>query len=176
MLVAGQRIRYTFSILAGALQTFLLNGKSTNREGCPIAIDECWSWGLTINQYYAVLFCIVAALFVPVCYLKEPDPRLIPRHSFRAFMTEMWLTLQNLTTFYLIVFVIGIHTLTNFTNNVNVFLQYYVIGLTSLQVGGCYNCGGWTPSCLLFMLCQNNCTAGWNILLVVFFSQLIRWA
>lgn len=130
----GQRFRFTFSILSGVIQTFFLNSKSTNKRDCKIGFNECWSWGLTINQYYGVLFCIVAILSIPVFFLKEPDAKHIPRHTFMEFLQDLWLTLKNLTTFNLMVFVIGSQALTNFASNVNVFLQYYIIGLTSFQV------------------------------------------
>jgi hypothetical protein len=50
-------------------------------------------------------------------------------------MSEIWQTLQNLTTLYLLLFVVGTYSLTNFTSNANIYLQYYVIKLTSLQAG-----------------------------------------
>ncbi len=107
ILATGQRIRFTFCIVAGVIQTFLLNGPSTNDADCPISFSECWSWGLTINQYYALLFVMVFFLTVPVWWLKELDATHIPRHTMKHFFHEVWLTLQNLTTFYLLVFVVG---------------------------------------------------------------------
>ena len=50
-------------------------------------------------------------------------------------MHEIWLTLQNLTTLRLLVYVIGINSLTNFSANVNVYLQYYLIELTNFEAG-----------------------------------------
>jgi hypothetical protein len=50
-------------------------------------------------------------------------------------MSEVWQTLQNLTTLYLLLFVVGTFSLTNFTSNANIYLQYYIIKLTSLQAG-----------------------------------------
>jgi len=49
ILATGQLIRFSFSILAGVIQAFLLNGPSTNSSTCEIAWDACWSWGLTSN-------------------------------------------------------------------------------------------------------------------------------
>jgi hypothetical protein len=45
------------------------------------------------------------------------------------------ITLQNLTTFYLIVYVLGIQIFTGFLNNANFYMQYYVIQLTNFQAG-----------------------------------------
>ena len=56
-------------------------------------------------------------------------------HSFRQYLREIWLTLQELTTFYLMIFVVGVCSLTNFVNNVNVYMQYYIIRLTNLEAG-----------------------------------------
>lgn len=135
ILATGQRVRFTFCIVAGFIQTFLLNGPTTNDSGCQISFQDCWKWGLTINQYYALLFVMVFFLTLPIIWLQELDDSHIPRHSFKHFMEGIWETLQNLTTFYLIIFVIGICSLTNFTNNANISLQYYVIKLTNFQAG-----------------------------------------
>ena len=55
--------------------------------------------------------------------------------SFSYFFNEIWLTLQNLTTLYLLIFVIGTQCFTNFTSNANIYLQYYIIKLTNMQAG-----------------------------------------
>lgn len=135
ILATGQRIRFTFCVIAGVIQTFLLNGPTTNDSDCDISFLQCWSWGLTINQYYGLLFALVFILTLPVWWLKEIDAKHIPQHTFSHFLDGIWQTLQNLTTFYLLIFVIGIQGLTNFTNNVNISLQYYVIKLTNFQAG-----------------------------------------
>lgn len=135
ILATGQMIRFSFSVLAGVIQAVLLNGPTTNEPGCPVSLETCWSFGLTVNQYYGVLFGIVAILVIPVFWLKELDATNIPRHTVKHFINEIWLTLQNLTTLYLLIYVIGISALTNFYNNANVFMQYYVIQLTNLQAG-----------------------------------------
>ena len=46
----------SFCILSGVIQTFLLNGPSTSPSDCPIDFQDSWAWGLTINQYYGLLF------------------------------------------------------------------------------------------------------------------------
>jgi hypothetical protein len=71
----------------------------------------------------------------PIYFLKETDPSKVPQHSFAHFRAELWLTLQNLTTLYLLIYVIGVNGFTNFVSNVNIYLQYYVIELTSFQAG-----------------------------------------
>ncbi len=42
ILATGQRIRYTFCILSGVIQTFLLNGPTTSPNDCPIDFQDCW--------------------------------------------------------------------------------------------------------------------------------------
>ena len=133
ILATGQRVRFTFCIVAGFIQTFLLNGPTTNDSDCRIAPTSCWSWGLSINGYYGLLFCLIFILSIPIYWLKELDATHIPRHTASHFFHEVWLTLKNLTTFYLVIFVIGVQGFTNFTNNANIQLQYYVIKLTSFQ-------------------------------------------
>ena len=90
---------------------------------------------MSINAYYGLLFGIVAILTVPVFWLKELDATNIPQHTGAHFFAEIWDTLKNLTTFYLIIYVIGIQGFTNFTSNANIQLQYYVIKLTNFQAG-----------------------------------------
>ena len=269
--ITGQRIEFSFCIFAGLIQTLLLNGPSTNDASCPQSLSQCWSWGLTIDQYYLLLFFITLGLTLPILWLREldihthkdeivdsdeekfddidsarvpppffginstPDEHLqalasyslgdsvealeasrdsdsaveeldihahkdevidseeekveaidasrVPppflginstpdehlqslasyslgdsvealeasrdsdkavdpmqkEHSstvhFSHFIHEIWLTLQNLTTFYLLIFAIGTHSLTNFSSNVNISLQYYVMKLSNLQAG-----------------------------------------
>jgi hypothetical protein len=135
ILATAQRIRFTFCVVAGVIQTFLLNGPSTNDSGCGISFLECWSWGLTINQYYGLIFTLVFFLTLPVTWLREIDARHAHRHTFTEFLEGIWKTLQNLTTFYLLIFVIGIQGFTQFTNNDSIALQYYVIKLTNFQAG-----------------------------------------
>lgn len=135
ILATAQRIRFSFCVIAGFIQTFLLNGPSTNQSGCEISFQSCWAWGLTINGYFGLLFAIVFVLAIPICWLKELDATHVPRHTASFFFKEIWLILQNMTTFYLLIFILGIQTLTNFTSNANIQLQYYVIKLTNFQAG-----------------------------------------
>lgn len=135
ILATGQRIRFTFCIVAGVIQTFLLNGPDTNDPNCPTNFENCWAWGFTVNQYYACLFVIVFILTIPIFWLKELDNSRIPLHNWSHYFAGLWTTMQNLTTFYLLIFVMGACSLTNFTNNANITLQYYVIKLTNFQAG-----------------------------------------
>lgn len=129
----AQRIRFTFAILIGLIQTFLVNGESTNDPDCEIKWDECWKWGLTVNQYYGIIFVLVLILFIPMCYLKEPI--IEKKHRFKEFLEKIWNTLQNLTTGYLVVYIIGIGTFTSFSSRAAIYMQYYIIELSNLQTG-----------------------------------------
>jgi hypothetical protein len=55
ILATGQMCRFGFSMLAGVLQTLFLNGKSTSPPGS----TNYWSFGLTMNGYYGLLFALV---------------------------------------------------------------------------------------------------------------------
>ena len=79
-----------------------------------------------MNQYYGLLFCCILVLFIPIMYLKEPDAAHIPRHSVRAFASAIFDTMQNLTTQYLIVYVVGISALTGFVSNAAIMMQVCV--------------------------------------------------
>jgi hypothetical protein len=135
ILATGQRLRFIFSAIAGVFQTFLLNGRATNKEGCGISFNECWSWGLNVNSYYGLLFVITLILFIPVCFLKEPDASHFPKHTPKEFMSKIWSLMQNLTTLYLLAYILGIHIFAGLGTKTDMFLQYYVIGLTSFQSG-----------------------------------------
>lgn len=67
--------------------------------------------------------------------MKELDAKMIPQRTLRQHFNELWETLKNLTTLYLIIFVTGDGALSMMTNIVTVYLQYYVIGLTNFQSG-----------------------------------------
>ena len=135
ILATGQMIRYTFNGISGLIQALLVNGPATSPPDCPISAFKCWSWGLSVNQYYGLLFALVFILTIPVWFLKELDATHIPLETASHHVKEIWSTLQNLTTLYLLVFVIGIGIFTNFQSNVNTYMQYYIIQLTNFQAG-----------------------------------------
>ena len=135
ILATGQRIRFTFSMLAGAIQAFLTNGTSTNAPGCEISFNECWGWGFTISEYYGFMFCITFVLCIPVFFLKELDPSKFPQHTPSEFKQQLWETVQNLTTKNIMVYVVGINIFAPFYNNAAILLQYYVIELTNFESG-----------------------------------------
>lgn len=135
ILATGQMVRYFFCIIAGCIQTFMLNGTSTNMSGCKISFDECWGWGLTINQYYGLMFALVFLITLPIYFLEEPDASGIPQRTMGEFLNSIWRTLQTLTAFRLLIFIILNDTFTNIYNNVNIYLQYDIIQLTNFQAG-----------------------------------------
>jgi len=136
ILVTGQRIFFAFCVVAGFIQTLLVNGPSTNDVNCTLSWSGCWSWGLNPNQYYGLIFVLVILLVIPMLWLKEKKPPAdLKPHTIKGLMKEIWLTMHNLTTLNILIFVIGIGALTNFTSQVNIFLQYYIIALTNVQAG-----------------------------------------
>jgi hypothetical protein len=135
ILATGQMTRFSFCVLSGFIQAVFLNGPDTNDEGCRIAFNGCWSFGLSINQYYGLLAALIFLLCIPVVWLEELDGRHVPRRSLQEFSNELWETLQNKATLYLIIFVAGAHSLTNFKSVVNTYIQYYIIPLTNFQAG-----------------------------------------
>jgi len=133
ILATGQIVRFSFGILASVVQTFLMNGPTTNAPDCPISWSECWSFGLTVKQYYFLLFLIVLVLYFPIAVMKEVDGKHIPTRTVREFIVGIWDTLQGLTSFYLIVYVLG--GMFALGNPTITFVSYYLIKLTSLQSG-----------------------------------------
>lgn len=62
ILATAQRIRFSFSVLAGVIQCFLTNGPSTNADGCNIDFENCWKWGFTIGA----LFYSLHVMYFPI--------------------------------------------------------------------------------------------------------------
>lgn len=89
-MATGQFIRWSFSTIAGVFQAFLLNGPTTNTDDCSISWENCWSWGLSVREYYGLLSICICILFIPMCYLKESDPNLVRRHTFSDFLYKIW--------------------------------------------------------------------------------------
>ena len=134
ILVTGQKIQFLFCIIAGIIQAFLLNGVTTNADDCDIDFEHCWGWGMTVNQYYGFMFCILLVLSIPILFLKELDASHIPHRNGRQFLDDLWSTMQNVTTLYLTIYVLGISMFTYVYSNVNLYMQYYIIQLSNFQV------------------------------------------
>jgi len=64
---------------------------------------------------------------------KTSGHEVAPTWAF--FKEEIWKILQNQTTLYLLIYVVGFHTLAGVNNMANTYLQYYVIQLTQMQAG-----------------------------------------
>lgn len=100
ILATGQFIRWSFATLAGFFQAFLLNGPTTNTDDCSISWQQCWSWGLTVREYYGLLTLCISLLFIPMCFLKESDPRLVPAHTAQEFLSKIWVRLLSFLHFF----------------------------------------------------------------------------
>lgn len=137
ILATGQLVRFSFCVLAGIIQSVLLNGPTTNAAGTPIDFDHAWSFGLTVNHYYGLLFCLIAVLAAPLVFLKELPPREgadAGHHGFAHHGREIWEIMKNRTNLNILIFVIGSSTLMGLTNIANIYLQYYLIELTNFEV------------------------------------------
>ena len=129
ILATGQRIRFIFAAISGLIQMFLLNGPTTNAPDSP----DAWSWGLTMQSYYGLLFAITLVLVLPIFYFKEvrkihkitgevsPPP---PAHSLTHFMEELWVVLQNQTTLSLLIYVIMFQSFGSIANQANVYVSH----------------------------------------------------
>lgn len=135
ILVTGQRIRFGMTLFAGIIQAVLVNGVTTNAPDCPISFLECWSFGLTVGQYYFLTFVVMLTLFIPILFLKEPSTKNIPLRNFTHHAHDLWDTLQNKTTLYLLIFVFGTNMLSSLQSVASIYLQYDVIQLTNFQSG-----------------------------------------
>ena len=134
VLATGQRVRFVCSILAGCIQAFLVNGPTTNAPDCPISLSTCWAWGLTPNGYYGLILCILFVLCLPIFFLKELPAHGKP-HTFEDHKRDIWITMQNPTTLYLLIFVVGNNIFSGLTATVTTFVQYHLIMLSNFQAG-----------------------------------------
>ena len=135
ILSTGQFIRFLATMFAGVLQATLVNGEKTNASDCPVSALNCWSWGLTVGQYYKMLAVIFAVLCIPIFFLREVSSKHIPVHTFAEHGHELWETLKNPTTLFLLIFVSGNATFSQFTPVTYNYVQYTLVGLTNLQAG-----------------------------------------
>lgn len=135
VLANGQRIRFAFTVLGGLIQSVLVNGPSTNDSDCDIGVEDCWSWGLNVGQYYTLILVIIVILVIPVLIMREIDSSHIPQHSFSEHSSMLWKTLQNPTTLYLLIFVSGNGMFSMMAAITTTYVQYLLIGLTNFQSG-----------------------------------------
>lgn len=70
---------------------------------------------------------------LPACLLQVED--VSPHRSFKEFMADIFDTARNLTTSYLLVYVVGNNMLAVSPFNVTTNLQYLVIGIPNLLSG-----------------------------------------
>ena len=135
ILATGQRIRFIVGCFAGFVQAFMVNSRQTNKVPCSISFSECWGWGLTPSGYYALVFCLLFVLCIPIFYLKEPSSRNIPLRDFHHHRLELWETLKNPTSLFLLIFVVGNGIFSNMSPITQTYMQYSIIGLTNFQSG-----------------------------------------
>jgi len=135
ILSTGQFIRFLATMCAGVVQATLVNGPKTNESGCTISPTDCWAWGLTVGQYYRLLAAIFVVLAIPIFFMREVSSKHIPTHTFREHGHELWETLKNPTTLYLLIFVSGNAALSQLTPITYNYVQYTLVNLTNLQGG-----------------------------------------
>ena len=135
ILATGQRIRFFCGIFAGLIQAVLVNGTETNKSGCEISASQCWAFGFTPNQYYGVVFALLFILCIPIYWLKEPSAKDIPYHDFQHHKKDLWDTMTNSTTLYLLIFVVGNGAFSIMQSQTQTYVQYEIIGLTNFQSG-----------------------------------------
>ena len=135
ILSTGQFIRFLATMFAGVIQATMVNGESTNASGCDISPLNCWSWGLTVGQYYRLLALIFVVLALPIFFIREVSSDHIPIHSFAEHGRALWETLKNPTTLYLLIFVSTNGTLSQLTPITYNYVQYTLVNLANLQGG-----------------------------------------
>lgn len=135
ILSTGQVLRFASTMFAGVVQALLVNGTKTNAAGCPVDLMNCWPWGLTVAQYYQLLALLLAALAFPIFFLREIACDHVPVHTFAEHAADLWVTMQNPTTLYLLVFVAGNAALSQIQPATYNYVQYTLVQLTNFQAG-----------------------------------------
>ena len=136
VLITGQIIRFWCSIGAGFLQAFFMNGPDTNPSNCIIDASNCWSWGMDVSQFYWFSFFVVLVGLIPILYLKELVPsKDVVDHTFNEHIHLFWETLQNRTTYYMLIYACLGSTFAAMSSSASTLLQYEVLQLSNLQSG-----------------------------------------
>eukprot|EP00607_Mallomonas_marina_P007861 CAMPEP_0182419474 /NCGR_PEP_ID=MMETSP1167-20130531/3928_1 /TAXON_ID=2988 /ORGANISM="Mallomonas Sp, Strain CCMP3275" /LENGTH=404 /DNA_ID=CAMNT_0024594427 /DNA_START=611 /DNA_END=1825 /DNA_ORIENTATION=- len=135
VLAISQMFRLGASVFAAFIQTVLVNGPETNAPDCEVGWSSCWKFGLTVRQYYGLIFLLCAILLVPVYFLKDPEASRVPKRSYIQFIADLWDTLNSMTAYSLVLYIIGMAVMAQLANKTAMFMQYYLIHLTSSQSG-----------------------------------------
>lgn len=135
ILSTGQFIRFLATMCAGVIQATLVNGTNTNASDCGVGVLDCWSWGLSVGQYYMLLSAIFVVISIPIFFMREVSSKNIPVHTFGAHAKDLWETMKNPTTLYLLFFVAGNGTISQLTPITYNYVQYTLINLTNLEAG-----------------------------------------
>ena len=61
----------------------------THSQGCPIKWNSCWAWGLTIAQYYYLLFVLVLLCVLPLLYFQEVEDKS-PHRTAKQFALDLF--------------------------------------------------------------------------------------
>jgi hypothetical protein len=131
-LATAQRVRFACCILSGILQMVLLNGPSTNSQSCTVSWVSCWTWGLSIGQYYGVFSIVLLLAVIFMLLLKEPKTQ--SNASSKRFSDLILMPLKDPTISNLTMFVMGFGLFCSCVNPANVIFEYYILRLTNFQV------------------------------------------
>ena len=152
VLATGQRVKLVFVLLGAFIQAVLVNGPSCNPPHCHEdrpksgTYGGCWSWGLTLPQYYALLFCMLLLMLLPLLVFVDPTfsrPKsLRPEASesplpvtFDDHQKLLWDTLSQPTTLFLLVFVAGNNLFSQIMSIVQWYVQYELISMSNFESG-----------------------------------------
>jgi hypothetical protein len=102
-----------------------------------------------VGQYYQVLAGVFGLLSIPIFFMREISSKHVPIHTFAEHGRQLWETLQNPTTLYLLIFVSGNGTFSQFTP------VCYILILLSLSL--CLSlldcpCLSYLPGCVFMLL------------------------
>jgi len=117
ILTTGQMVRFGSTVLVNALGIFGMNGKyyypkdhGTN--------STVFNFELEFWQVHAVLFCIVAPMFVVMVFLLQDPPAVAAdeHHDLKTMFRTLWTVLKTKAMFCLVLFGIGSTSIASLLN------------------------------------------------------------
>jgi len=132
ILATGQLCRFVMCMVGGLLQSFLLNGPTTNPPG------KGFDWGLTVGELYWVLAAVAAVMLLPTLYYFDETaaPQLHEHTSMRQNLSSMWEVLHDVCLFSIMVWSLGSNVIAGATNRVgSSVIEGGIVELSGMMMG-----------------------------------------
>ena len=127
----GQLCRFFMCMFAGAVQSFLLNGPTTNPPG------KGFQWGLSVSEMFWFMLALTAPFLIPGIYYFQERPSLgkAHQHTFCQQLGMIWDVMHNVVVIMVMIFSLFFIVLAGASNRVSVIIQGEIIQMSQLQFG-----------------------------------------